>query len=428
MRCKHLLYRLAWTLLLPLAWLRLLWRSRREPGYGQHIGERFARFDITLPNRPIWLHAVSVGEMQAAAPLLRALLSERTHEHFLLTCTTPAGRATAQRLFADQPRVHCVFLPYDHPRLVARFLRHFDPRCGLLLETELWPALIDYCHRQKRPLALVNARLSARSQRRYARFARRSSAQMLARLRVIVCQGEADRQRFIELGAAAATTHVTGNLKFDVTPDAAQHALGEQFRARFGRARRTLLFASSRAGEEALLLEALQRKPLPADVLLLIVPRHPQRFEQVAKLIESRPLRLQKRSDNAAVALDTQVWLGDAMGELSACYIAADLALIGGSWLALGGQNLIEACAVGTPVLLGPHTWNFAEISQQAIACGAAWRCADLEAALEQAEKLLNATETRIEAGKKAFAFAQQHRGACLATLRIINSALQLTD
>ena len=287
------LYSLLWWAVLPLALLRLWWRGLREPGYRQHIGERLGVYPNTASSssaRPlIWLHAVSVGETRAAEPLVRALLAAYPSHDLLLTHMTATGRATGKALFGDFARVHQAWLPYDTLTMTRRFIAHYRPQLGILMETETWPALLAACDEARVPVALVNARLSARSLRRGQRFAT-LLGDAARRLSAVAAQTEADAQRLREMGAC--NVQVTGNLKFDVTIPDAMLAAGRALRAQIG-GRRVLLCASTREGEEALLLDAYMRSSLPADLLLMIVPRHPQRFDEVARLFENqcRPMR-----------------------------------------------------------------------------------------------------------------------------------------
>lgn len=421
----RLLYNLALLSLLPYIGLHLLLRGRRQPEYLRHVGERFGRYPAPQPSpqrgeggKLIWLHAVSVGETRAAQPLVEALLERCPERRILLTHMTPTGRQTSEELFGD--RVMRAYLPYDYPFAVRRFLDHFRPQAGIIMETEIWPNLVSACHRRRMPLLLVNARLSERSARRYARFGALTRA-ALRQLTGIAAQGEEDAARLRALGAPQV--EVYGNIKFDILPPGGQLALGEKLRELMG-ARRVLLAASTREGEEGLILDALAKHPL-RDALLVIVPRHPQRFEEVAALIGKRGFRLQRRSEGRPVAAEAQVLLGDSMGEMFAYYGACDLAFIGGSLLDYGSQNLIEACAVGAPVLIGRSTFNFAMAAEQAIACGAARQVADAEELLKVAGELLRNAAARARMGEAGKAFAARHRGATAKTLELISRAMR---
>ena len=409
---QRLFYTLALYLLLPFIPLRLLWRGRKQPAYLAHWGERFGWYQ-TRPQTPlIWIHAVSVGETRACVPLIDALQTRYPRHQILLTHMTPTGRETGQALFGS--RVQQVYLPYDLPGAVERFLSHFKPAFGLIMETELWPNLIAICYQRHIPLALINARLSERSARGYARFATLTRDALNA-LTFISAQSAADADRLMQLGAPAVS--ITGNLKFDVVPPPAN----DQLRILVG-ARRALLAASTREGEEALLLDALTM-PTPQE-LLLLVPRHPQRFDAVATLLTARNIAFQRRSENLPIRPETQVVLGDSMGEMFAYYGVADVAIIGGSLLPFGGQNLIEACALGVPVILGPHTHNFAQAAEDAINAGAALRVADAGAALAKAQALLADQEKREKMSAAALKFAADHRGAVDKTMALITEKL----
>src|SRR2546426_7232140 len=360
-------YRLLLWLAFPFVLARLWWRGRHEPGYRQNLAERFG-FYPTKPVRPvIWLHAVSVGETRAAEPLLHALRSRHPGCDLLITQMTATGREAAQQLFGGAALV--AWLPYDYPSAVRRFLLNFRPRLDILMETEIWFHLVGECQRSGVPLLLANARMSAKSARGYA------AVEPLVRvalggLSAVAAQTTEDAERLLSLGAR--DVEVTGNLKFDADPGARSESLAAQFRHRFG-SRAVLLAASTREGEEELLLDALEQNAL-GDAILVIVPRHPQRFDTVAQLLASRGLKFIRRSANTPLDADCDIVLGDSMGEMAAYYRACDVAFVGGSLLTYGGQNLIEACAAGVPVLIGPYTYNFAQAAEGAVPPGAAGR------------------------------------------------------
>jgi 3-deoxy-D-manno-octulosonic-acid transferase len=448
------LYSLAWLLATPLAVAYLLFRSVRQPEYRAHWGERFGRFAPRRSDAPlIWIHAVSVGETRAARPLVAALSREYPQAEILLTHMTPTGRAVGRELFGDGVRQ--AYLPYDLAGAQRRFLRAWRPALGVLLETELWPNLMAAADAQRVPVALVNARLSAKSLKRGMRH-RRLIVPAARRLALVLAQSQADADRLAQLGRPADA--VTGNLKFDNRPSEALLALGRTWRARLG-TRRVVLAASTRDGEEALLLDAWRtalgtagaaggaddavsvsvsvsadeagllpndrgRGAAPAAPLLVIVPRHPQRFDEVAQLAASTGLRVERRAalnaeaPEALVACD--VLVGDSMGEMDAWYAMADVAIIGGSLLPFGAQNLIEACAAGCPVLIGPHSYNFSEAAASSIAAGAAERVADAAAAVRRALELLEAGDRRATMGERGRAFSAAHRGATEAVLRAL--------
>jgi 3-deoxy-D-manno-octulosonic-acid transferase len=399
------LYTLGLWLLLPYVFFHLLWRARKQPEYLRHIGERFGRYKISADKPVIWLHTVSVGETRAAATLVQQLRERYPDHQILLTHTTPTGRTASEQLYGDD--VMRVYLPYDYPFAVQRFLDHFRPRLGVLLETEIWFNLIHACHTRRIPLLLLNARLSERSAGRYARFPKLARAG-LHELHLIAAQTEDDALRLASLANRAVP--VMGNLKYDIVPPPAMLEQGEHLRARFGNSRPVFLAASTRAGEEALLLDALQHVDVE-HLLTVIVPRHPQRFDEVAALIEQHGLRMQRRSANEDIAADTQVVLGDSMGEMFAYYAACDIAFIGGSLLPLGGQNLIEACAVGKPVLIGPHTFNFAQATEQAVANGAAIQVSHADDLVHQLNILLHDPARLKQMGENGRSFVSSNRG-----------------
>lgn len=409
----RLLYTLLIYLLLPLVPVKLLWRSLRQPEYLQHWQERLGIYAQPLPDatRLIWLHCVSVGETRAAAPLVHELRQRYPQHRLLLTHATPTGRAAGEQLFGDD--VLRAYLPYDLPNAVSRFLLHFRPQIGLLMETELWFNLIAACAQQEIPLLLVNARMSAKSAKGYARV-RGLVTPGLQRLTAIAAQTSEDAVRLKQLGAC--NIEVLGNLKFDVRPALDAAAKGEHLRRQFG-GRPVLLAASTRDGEENLILQAVAAANI-AQLLTIIVPRHPQRFDQVAGLLEQGGLRFVRRSRLAAmtahdtVPVEVPLLLGDSMGEMFTYYAACDVAFIGGSLLPLGGQNLIEACVMGKPVLIGPHTFNFAEASEQAIACGAAMRVHDVDELSARLRELFGDPALRLHMGQAARNFSAGAIGA----------------
>lgn len=400
--------------LIPLVLLRLAIRALSQPAYLKHVGERFGFYSLK-PTRPIlWIHAVSVGETRAAEPLITALRERHPDKQVLLTNMTPTGRDASLSLYGDH--VLRSYLPYDLTISVNSFLAHFNPVSAIIMETELWPTLIAACARYGIPAHLVNARLSERSARRYARFAR-LTRRMLTDLKIVCAQTESDAKRFLSLGASHV--EVTGNVKFDRKVPETLVALGTTLREQFGKERHVFLAASTRDGEEALVLEAVNAIADPA-ILTVIVPRHPQRFDAVADLLQQSDISFQRRSKAQPVTMETRVVLGDSMGEMFAYFAACDLAFIGGSLLELGGQNLLEACALGKPVIVGPHTFNFEEATEKAIAAGAAIRVADAKALGETVASLLQDRDRMLETGKAGLHFMQGHRGATEKTLSLI--------
>ncbi|MDR1349287.1 MAG: lipid IV(A) 3-deoxy-D-manno-octulosonic acid transferase [Zoogloeaceae bacterium] len=415
------LYSFCFYLFLPGLLLRLLWRSRQQPDYRRHWRERFGFYDGRAPSPLLWVHAVSLGETRAAEPLMAGLLAAYPRHALLLTSMTPTGRGAGSALYRDNARVMQAYLPYDAPDAVRRFFRHFRPDFGVLLETEIWPNLLFAARRQGVPMMLVNARLSSRSARGYARIG------MLARpafatLCAVAAQERADARRLAFLGASQIS--ICGNLKFDVHPAPELLAQGKTWRTEITRRqqRPIWLAASTREGEEILLLDVAAQLPacLPPDApppLLVLTPRHPQRFDAVATLVETRGLSLTRRSAGLPT-LETQVWLGDSMGELAAYYALADIAFIGGSLLPLGGQNLIEAAACACPTLFGPYTFNFARASRDAVRAGAALRVQD-------AKTLLAHPKQQAALRSAALDFAAQYRGATTRVLALLRAQTQ---
>ncbi|WP_175857882.1 lipid IV(A) 3-deoxy-D-manno-octulosonic acid transferase [Burkholderia anthina] len=428
------IYRALWWLVAPVAVIRLFARSRKERGYREHIGERFGHGAGRSPDDRaplIWVHAVSVGETRAAQPLIDALMRARPDARILLTHMTPSGRATGEQIFGD--RVLRCYLPYDMPGAVRRFLRAWRPTLGLVMETEVWPTLIDECRRADVPLVLTNARMSARSFRRAAKFGA-AARDVFGGFARVLAQSPADAERLSSLGARNVT--VLGNLKFDMTTPPELAARGHAWRDAIG-ARPVWVAASTRENEEALVLQAFAAMHTPG-ALLILVPRHPQRFAEVEALVERGGLKCVRRSawaaDMAALAAghpaaeplpaDVAVLLGDSMGELGAYYAAADIAFIGGSLLPLGGQNLIEACAVGVPVLIGPHMFNFTQASADAVAAGAAMQVADPLDLAHVLDALFADHARRIAMGAAGAAFASRHRGATARSVDVLAALL----
>ena len=405
---KFLLY-----LLLPFTALKLLWRARKQAEYLQHWRERYG-FYCTPINKPvIWLHCVSVGETRAATPLVKSLLKKYPNHQILLTHTTPTGRATSEQLFGDN--VQRVYLPYDVPFAVHGFLKHFKPVIGVLMETELWFNLIAACKQHNIPLLLVNARLSERSARGYAKLGK-LARQGLQDLAEIAAQTQADAERFEQLGAKQVS--VAGNLKFEVIPPVDAVMQGQQLRTLLGNNRPIFLAASTREGEEAIILNAVVEIP---NLLTVIVPRHPQRFSEVEALLKARGIQYQKRSSlQQVVNNQTQVILGNTMGELFTYYASADICLVGGSLLPYGGQNLIEAMRMGKPVLIGEHTYNFKEVSVLALAQEAALLVKDAAEIRQAIENLLENPEKQAEMGAAGLAICMASLGATEKTLSLI--------
>jgi 3-deoxy-D-manno-octulosonic-acid transferase len=404
----RVLYTLLLRAALPLIVLRLWWRGAREPRYRRRIGERFGWYRSAAKGPLIWLHAVSVGEARAAAPLVQALKQALPDHTILMTCMTAAGRQTLEQVYGDS--IVAVFLPYDYPGAVRRFLRHFRPRLGVIMETELWPNLLAACAAQGVPMMLANARMSEKSARGYARWAALTGPGLRS-LAAVCAQSAADAERLRGLGAR--NVKVAGNLKFDVRPDEALVRAGREWRRSLGRP--VVLLASTREGEEKMLLDALPA--WDGKLLVLMVPRHPRRFGEVAPLAQSR------RSRNPVPAAGDRVHLGDTMGEMAFYFAAADVALIGGSFAPLGGQNLIEALAVGTPVVSGPSMFNFAEAMRLAVDAGAAYQAKDARSAMRFSTELLFDARKLAQMSAAGLKLCEAHRGV---TERHLKTCLDL--
>ena len=367
------LYTLLFVLLLPFVLLRLWWRGRANPGYRQRWRERFAVLPA-MQTGCIWVHAVSVGETLAAVPLVKALQQRYPQLPITITTTTPTGSERVKAAFGDS--VQHVYGPYDVPWLVQRFLRAVKPQLCLIMETELWPNLLAGCRQAKVPVVLVNARLSKRSARGYAKVGM-LTRDMLAKLTVIAAQERSDARRFIRLGMPAAQVVVTGSIKTDVVVSDAQRELGALLRAQLEggaqRQRYVVIAASTHAGEDEQVLDAfaqLQQTPNQTPAALILVPRHPERFDAVAQLVQQRGFVMARRSLRNVDA-KTQVLVGDSMGELMGLYAAADVAFVGGSLVPTGGHNLLEPAALGMAIVQGPHSFNFAALTRRFKRAGA---------------------------------------------------------
>jgi len=407
-------------LLLPFTPLKLLWRAKKQPEYLQHWRERYGFYTLKLAKPVIWLHCVSVGETRAAEPLIKLLLHKYPNHQILLTHTTPTGRATSAQLFGDL--VTRVYLPYDLPFAITRFLKHFRPAVGVLMETELWFNLIANCKQHAIPLLLVNARLSEKSALGYGKLGA-VVQQGLQSLSAVGAQTTQDAERLQSLGAHNVS--IMGNLKFDVVPQDNAVTQGQLLRDRLGESRPIFLAASTRDGEEVLIIDAVTKANIP-NLLTIIVPRHPQRFEEVATLLKKNRLGFVRRSTltNEAIPQNISYLLGDSMGEMFTYYAACDVAFIGGSLLPLGGQNLIEAFSLGKPVLIGPHTFNFAQVTELAIAAGAAQRVQNTTE-LASSIKVLFADKNKRQAmSDAALNFSAQSCGATQRTLSLIEQYL----
>ncbi len=423
------LYTLLFHLGLPLVAGRLAWRAWQAPAYAKRIGERFAFGLPPLKPGGIWLHAVSVGESIAAAPLVRELLARYPQLPITITCMTPTGSERIQAMFGGAEyagRVQHCYLPYDLPWAAARFLDQVQPKLAVIMETELWPNHIHQCAKRGIPVALANGRLSERSARGYARFAN-LTAPMLAELDLLAVQTELEAERFRSLGARPECVEVTGSIKFDLTIDPALLTRAAALRQQWQATQRPVwIAASTHAGEDEIVLaahrELLTHNP---DALLILVPRHPERFNAVFELSQRQGFSARRRSTDEALLTSDQVLLGDTMGELLFLYALADIAFVGGSLVANGGHNLLEPAALGKPVLSGPHLFNFLEIAAQLRAAGALSEVADANGLAERVAQLWREPETALAMRDAGLAVMQANQGALARLLaglgRLIN-------
>jgi 3-deoxy-D-manno-octulosonic-acid transferase len=405
----RMVYSTMLRLMTPLLLARYWWRGRKEPGYRLHMRERLGYAEGHPETGRLWIHAVSLGETRAAASLIEALRRQRPGVRLLLTHGTATGRDSGTKLLHAGDAV--AWLPIDTPGAVRRFLHQHQPRLGVLMETEVWPNLLHAAQIAGVPMVLVNARLSARSAARGRRLPALLYPAMRS-LRRVLAQTEGDAQRIRATGVPGAHVQVIGNLKFDMNPPARLLARGIEWRQALQRP--VVLAAVTRKGEEQPLLQAWRSVAAPRP-LLLLVPRHPQRFEEVAALVNEAGLTLALRSTWANLpppdAFAADVWIGDSLGEMPLYYAMADAALLGGSFAPLGGQNLIEAAACGCPLVMGPHTFNFAQAAEMSLAAGASLRAADIDAAVPRAVALALDPD-RNSWVQRALAFAASHRGA----------------
>jgi 3-deoxy-D-manno-octulosonic-acid transferase len=419
------IYTLLLRLLLPLALLRLLWRSLRAPAYRRRIGERLALGGSLPEAADVWVHAVSVGEVQAAAPLIRHLLTRDPPQRVLVTTTTPTGAARVEDLFGAA--VTHRYTPFDLPGMVGRLLDRVRPRLILVMETEIWPNTLVEAERRRIPVILANARLSARSARGYERL-QPLARETLNQFHRIAAQGEADARRFLELGAAAERVEVTGSIKFDQRLPASLQEQSEVLR-RTWEGRPVWVAASTHEGEEEPVLEAHRRlrARLPG-ALLVLVPRHPERFDRVADLVARAGLTLVRRSSRAGCGPETAVLLGDTMGELPVFLAAADAAFIGGSLVPVGGHNPLEASAVGVPVATGPQVFNFAAIVELLVSEDAAVLIQDTEGLAALMTRWLADAAERARIGENGRRVVEQNRGALGRLIDLIEPRLRDPD
>jgi 3-deoxy-D-manno-octulosonic-acid transferase len=407
------LYTLLFHLGLPLVAIRLWLRARKAPAYARRIAERFGRKLPAMQVGGIWVHAVSVGESIAAAPMIRELLKRYPQLPITVTCMTPTGSERIQALFAQEPRVQHCYLPYDLPWASRRFLDHVQPRLAVIMETELWPNHIHQCARRGIPVSLANGRLSERSARGYARFARLTGP-MLAEMSLLAVQTEAEAERFRSLGARRHCVHVTGSIKFDLKVDPSLLERAAQLREQWQAGARPIwIAASTHEGEDEVMLQA-HRQLLAShpDALLILVPRHPERFASVLELCRAQGFATVQRSQGTDVGVGTQVLLGDTMGELLFLYALADIAFVGGSLVPNGGHNLLEPAALSKPVLSGPHLFNFLEIAAMLRNAGALQETDDAPSLAAAIQRLIELPRDAARMGAAGREVMKANQGA----------------
>lgn len=405
-----LLYNTIFTGLLPLAFVRLGIKGLRAKNYFKRWPERLGHPKLPPLRDVTWIHAVSVGEVQAATPLINHFLQSREKPEILVTCTTPTGSKQIQKTFSNQVR-HC-YLPFDSSLCLGPFLAKIKPKQVLIMETEIWPNLFHHCQQQGIPLFMINARLSLGSFQGYKKI-RPFIKRTLQGCTKILCQSAEDRERFVELGAPRGKVHNCGNLKFDYSTPLEQVTVGTALRTAIGKSRPVWIGASTHPGEEEKLLKAHQQiiKTHP-QALLILVPRHPERFEEVFSLCQRQGMTTVRRSQRQAVTRQVQVYLGDTMGELAGLYAAADLAFVGGSLVPVGGHNLLEPASLGRAVLSGPNLDNFKEISKILLSSRSLLIVETWQELAKKINQLLAAPARLQELGEKAKQAVAVHRGA----------------
>lgn len=404
---------------LPLIILRLIWRGFRSPAYWRRWSERFGSSPLISKQAPvIWIHAVSVGEVEACRPLVKALQIEFPQHTLLITTMTPTGSERVRLIFADSVE-HC-YLPYDLPFAIQRFLNRTHPEFGIIMETEIWPNLLFTCHRHNIPLVLANARLSERSAKGYARFPIFIKS-ILNNLPLIATQGQQDRQRFQQLGADITKVHAIGNLKYEISLPASLTEQASAMRHMWNNDRPVWVAASTHEGEDEIILNASRQiRSLFPELLLIIVPRHPERFDRVAALTQRAGFKTLRRSEHQPCSSDIQVLVVDTMGELPLFYSACDVAFVGGSLVPHGGHNLLEPAALGRAIITGPHYFNFNEITQQFLEAGAAILATDSQDLAETVIELLQNSQQRAHMGEAGLNLIAISQGASSRLINLI--------
>lgn len=417
------LYTALFYLILPFIFARLYWRGIKAPAYRHRWKERLGYYQMPYLSNSIWIHAVSVGEAEAVFPLIKQLQALHPSQPFLVTTTTPTGSARVKAILGKT--VTHVYLPYDTLGAVQRFFKHFQPKIAVIMETEIWPNLFAACGQRHIPLFIVNARLSEKSARGYQKIAGLVHP-TLSHVTTIATQTDADAQRFLAIGASSQQVQIVGNIKFDTPPVETLLIQGQQLRKQAFPERFVWIIASTHQNEELLFLSLYPKlKAIAPSLLLLIVPRHPERFIEVQQLCQKQSLNVVMRSAGLNCGNSTDVYIADTLGELKMLYAAADIAFVGGSLVPVGGHNVLEAAAVNVPVMFGAYMHNFTLIAQGLLNASAALQCPDSLALLNGFKRLYNDTACRHTLTKNAQQFLLNNRGATERIVNLLNRALQ---
>ncbi|MBN1684518.1 MAG: lipid IV(A) 3-deoxy-D-manno-octulosonic acid transferase [Gammaproteobacteria bacterium] len=417
------LYTFLFYLLLPFIMLRLLWRSLKAPAYRRRWSERFGFFKLP-PNfkNAIWIHAVSVGEVLSAVPLIQSLQKQYPHHVMLVTTMTPTGSARVQSLFKES--VYHIYLPYDLPCIIKRFLNKIQPKIAIIMETEIWPNLLHECHQRHIPILIGNARLSLKSMRYYS-FFKKFIKNCLKHVSIIAPQSKRDAEHFLQLGVDPHKIQLLGNIKFDVKPPEGIETKAKNLRKQLGEKRIIWVVGSTHEGEDEQILDAYQHlKAAAPNTLLILVPRHPERFENVSNLCKSRGFTIARRSLKETCNDSTDIYLGDTMGEMMTFYATSDIAYVGGSLVPTGGHNLLEPALFSLPILTGPHTFNFQEITRQLQEANGLIMIHHSKELAQKVIELINDSKLRNALGKRAHQVILNNRGSLQKHLKLISDLL----
>jgi 3-deoxy-D-manno-octulosonic-acid transferase len=420
----RLLYSTLFYAITPLLLGRLTWRGRKLPSYRKRWRERFALYGFPPEPNLVWFHAVSVGEVEAALPIIHSFRARYPSYGLLVTCTTPTGSARIKAVLGNS--VRHIYLPYDLPDCVARFLNHFQPTLAVVMETEIWPNLFWRCHQRGIPLAIVNGRLSEKSTKGYRQIAG-LIAESLSAVSLVAAQTAMDAERYIRLGTAADKVKIAGNVKFDIKFPKTMQEQAKDLRSKLFGDRPVWIAGSTHSGEEEQILavQAKIRAEIP-NALLVLAPRHPERAGEVAALCGKLGYSVRHRTENLPCDPSTSVFLIDSLGELRVFYGASDVSFVGGSLVPRGGHNVLEPAAAGTPVLYGPQMFNFAEIAQRLTESGGGIKVQDVGELAEWTARLLGNSEMRLEIGSKGRAFVDANRGAVAQVIDMLGTLLAL--